>query len=168
MENPTQAYLSGGPRVNQTPRIAAGGLVMRDGKLLLVSHRGPTGNIFWIPPGGGMESGEGALACAEREVFEETGIRVRAERVAYVQEILDAKHHQAKFWVWCTYLSGEVTLEHLVPEEVGDLLDARFMNRDEVSASNVVPDVVKDGFWADLEDGFPATRYLGLTRIHPG
>jgi len=149
----------------KTPRIAAGGIVVRGDQLLMVSHIGHDGEIFWVPPGGGSEIGEDVLECAQREVFEETGIRAKAERVLYVQEVLDAKHHQVKFWVLCTYRDGEITRDHLVPEEVDELFEARFMSRDEVARENVFPEILRSGFWEDLEKGFADVRYLGISRF---
>jgi ADP-ribose pyrophosphatase YjhB (NUDIX family) len=38
-------------------------------------------NGLWCLPGGGMESGESAAEACEREVLEETGLRVRVKRL---------------------------------------------------------------------------------------
>jgi 8-oxo-dGTP diphosphatase len=51
---------------------AAGGLVVRDGRVLLV-HRPKYGD--WTFPKGKCEPGESDEACAVREVIEETGLR---------------------------------------------------------------------------------------------
>lgn len=46
---------------------------------ILLTRRSDNGR--WCLPGGGLESGESASEAVEREVFEETGLRVRAERL---------------------------------------------------------------------------------------
>jgi 8-oxo-dGTP diphosphatase len=56
---------------------AAGGLVRRDGRVLLV-HRPRYDD--WTFPKGKCEPGEGDLACALREVREETGLECEAGR----------------------------------------------------------------------------------------
>lgn len=53
------------------------GLVEFDGSYLLVKHEMPTGPI-WGVPGGRAELGEAPRETVEREVREETGLRVRA------------------------------------------------------------------------------------------
>ena len=65
-------------------RISSGGIVVHKGKVLLVHHYQNDGFDFWVMPGGGIEGDEGILRAAEREVWEETNLKVRAERIAYV------------------------------------------------------------------------------------
>jgi 8-oxo-dGTP diphosphatase len=57
------------------PLRAAGGLVLRDGRVLLV-HRPEYGD--WTFPKGKLEEGESWEECAVREVEEETGLRCEA------------------------------------------------------------------------------------------
>jgi 8-oxo-dGTP pyrophosphatase MutT (NUDIX family) len=54
-------------------RIAAGGIVVREGKVLLVRYRGGSGT-YVVAPGGAIEDGESLAGAAEREVEEETGV----------------------------------------------------------------------------------------------
>ncbi|MBQ3708863.1 MAG: NUDIX domain-containing protein, partial [Clostridia bacterium] len=53
------------------------GIVLRDGKILLSCE---TKTDWWLLPGGGLENGETLAACCEREVGEETGFLVSADR----------------------------------------------------------------------------------------
>jgi 8-oxo-dGTP diphosphatase len=63
-------------------------IVFRDDRLrLLRRHR--DGAEDWVLPGGHPRRREGAAACVEREVLEETGIRIQAPRVAFVLETTD-------------------------------------------------------------------------------
>ncbi|HWI62500.1 MAG TPA: NUDIX domain-containing protein [Symbiobacteriaceae bacterium] len=59
-------------------------IVLRGDTILL--HPPRQGGPAWALPGGGLEPGESLAECAEREVFEETGIRVRAGRIAFLVE----------------------------------------------------------------------------------
>lgn len=51
---------------------------------------------MWVLPGGTPQAGEGTAAAARREVQEETGLQVAAERVAFVLETSswDRVHHR--------------------------------------------------------------------------
>ena len=60
---------------------AAAAVVLReDGRLLLVRRGREPQRGRWSVPGGKLEPGETATQAAVRETFEETGVRVRAER----------------------------------------------------------------------------------------
>ena len=37
-----------------------------------------------------------------------------------------------------------------------------FLSQEELQPLVVYPEILKDSFWADLEQGFPETKYLGL------
>lgn len=58
---------------------AASAVVVDDVGRILLHHR--TDNDLWSIPGGGMEPGESIADTATREVKEETGLEVVAERV---------------------------------------------------------------------------------------
>jgi broad specificity phosphatase PhoE/ADP-ribose pyrophosphatase YjhB (NUDIX family) len=59
-------------------------LLFRDDSVLLC--RRTDREDVWVLPGGTPRGGEGTAAAAQREVEEETGIKVAAERVAFVLE----------------------------------------------------------------------------------
>jgi 8-oxo-dGTP diphosphatase len=63
-------------------------IVFRDDRLLLLRRRRDS-TEDWVLPGGHPRPREGAAACVEREVLEETGIRIQAPRVAFVLETTD-------------------------------------------------------------------------------
>lgn len=69
-------------------RVRVGGLLLREGALLLAAHRGllPADAPFWSPPGGGWTFGESLKAALGREFREETGLRVRVGRHLHVHE----------------------------------------------------------------------------------
>lgn len=61
------------------PAITA--VVIRDQQVLLIKR---SDNGAWTPVTGIVEPGENPADCAEREVFEEAGIRVISRRLAWV------------------------------------------------------------------------------------
>jgi 8-oxo-dGTP diphosphatase len=56
--------------------LVAGGLIERDGGVLLVQNRRRDGALDWSTPGGVIDDGETLLEGLTREVAEETGIVV--------------------------------------------------------------------------------------------
>ncbi len=56
-------------------------------------------------PGGSIEGDEGIFHAVEREVWEETNLRVAAKRIAYVEELIDEGNAICKFWV-CRHLEN--------------------------------------------------------------
>ncbi|MGB8964634.1 MAG: NUDIX domain-containing protein [Candidatus Cybelea sp.] len=72
----------------------ATGLLVRDGRLLMVASRYPNHpQPLWNLPGGRQQPGELLTETVVREVFEETGLRVRAASLAYVSESYDGEQH---------------------------------------------------------------------------
>lgn len=49
-------------------------LLDEEDRTLLLRYRNPRGQIYWVPPGGGLEDGEDHEAAAHRELAEELGL----------------------------------------------------------------------------------------------
>jgi 8-oxo-dGTP diphosphatase len=64
--------------MKERKEYAAGGVVGRGGKILLVQMRNLEGKIVWTFPKGHLEKGETWLSAALREVEEETGWKCRS------------------------------------------------------------------------------------------
>ena len=58
------------------PLVGVGGVVLRNGKILLVKRRFDPNKGKWSFPGGLVELGESVRDAVKREVKEETGLRV--------------------------------------------------------------------------------------------
>lgn len=68
-----------------TSEIRCSALLRRADELLLVRHtRGD--RAYWVLPGGRPQAGEVASATVEREVHEESGLRVSVGRIVFVWE----------------------------------------------------------------------------------
>ena len=74
-------------------RVRVGGLLLRDGGILLAAHRGllPKEAPFWSPPGGGWQFGESIRTALAREFKEETGLTVRVGRFLHLHEFSTEK-----------------------------------------------------------------------------
>ena len=96
-----------------TPKVDVRGAVIRDGKILLIQERAD-GN--WAMPGGWADLGNSPASVAEREVWEESGFRVKTEKVVAV---IDANrieplefYHAYKIIFLCRLLEGEPRTSH--------------------------------------------------------
>lgn len=70
-------------------------LIVHDGRLLVLPRPDVVGGNPPQPgaaPGGGIQPKEGIFDAAEREVLEETGLRVKATSVAFLREWVVPKH----------------------------------------------------------------------------
>lgn len=69
-------------------RVRVGGLLVRNGAVLLAAHRGllPGAGSFWSPPGGGWQFGESLREALVREFREETGLTVAVGRFLHLHE----------------------------------------------------------------------------------
>ncbi len=65
------------------PRVAVGAVVVHQKKVLLILRGHPPAEGKWAIPGGSVNLGETLQTAAERETFEETGLRVKAGEVIY-------------------------------------------------------------------------------------
>lgn len=74
-------------------RVRVGGLLVRQGTLLLAAHRGllPEGASFWSPPGGGWAFGESLRDALRREFLEETGLAVQPGRLLHLHEFREGE-----------------------------------------------------------------------------
>jgi ADP-ribose pyrophosphatase YjhB (NUDIX family) len=72
--------MASSPAPVDLPVVPCVGAVVHDagGRLLLVRRGREPGRGLWSLPGGRVEAGESLAAAVEREVLEETGLRVRA------------------------------------------------------------------------------------------
>jgi len=96
-----------------TPKIDVRGAVVRDRKILLIQERS---DGKWAMPGGWADLGNAPASVAEREVWEESGFRVKAEKVVAV---IDANriqpmefYHAFKIIFLCKLLDGEPRTSH--------------------------------------------------------
>ncbi len=68
-------------------KIRYQGAIINDHQILLVRHaEHVSGRSYWIIPGGGIEAGETEEECVQREMLEETNLRVEVERLLLDEE----------------------------------------------------------------------------------
>ncbi|MEM9391258.1 MAG: NUDIX domain-containing protein [Bacteroidota bacterium] len=80
-------------------RVRICGILIESDRLLLINHKGigTLGNL-WAPPGGGLEFGESAEACLEREFLEETGLEIHVGPFLFVNEYQNGQFHAVELF----------------------------------------------------------------------
>ncbi len=112
------------------PVVAAAGIVIRPGPRVLVVQRGkPPHAGIWTFPGGKVRGGETILSAVERELLEETGLRVVAGELVQIVEIVGEGYHYVIHEHLCTMLDPKQE-----PRPSGDVVGARFVTPNELAA----------------------------------
>lgn len=125
-------------------RLATRGLIVQNKKLLFVSDD----NEYWYLPGGRLEPGESLSACLEREVFEETGFIVRAERLLHVLECLDTKDNTHKFHFFFTTTILQANSDPAWEDQGGCVQSQRFFSLMEIQENpKIIPPFLRKGEW---------------------
>ena len=114
------------------PIRAASACVFRGRQVLLVKRANAIGRGLWSLPGGKIEPGETADACALRELFEETGIGANLVGLVGNYDISAGIFHYtiACFAAW--HLNGE-------PQAASDAMDAKFIAVEDINAYTLAP-----------------------------
>lgn len=90
------------------PVVGVGGIVLRTGPEVLVVERGRPPSVgVWTFPGGKLEGGETIAQAVERELFEETGLRVVAGELVQVVEIVREGYHYVIHDHLCTMVDPD-------------------------------------------------------------
>ncbi|CAM2068443.1 NUDIX domain-containing protein [Sulfidibacter corallicola] len=138
-------------------RVRGAGMIIRDGKMLVLAYDYPKGRVLAIP-GGGVHEGETLAESVCREFAEELGLTVRIGDLRYV---------------------GDMMAQPKIPQTVHVVFDAEIvagepvLNRNETSAAEVLwldlaelgsvrlYPAINEAIQADLEKAQADTRYLG-------
>lgn len=149
-------------------RIRAAALITNNqNEILLVQHVHPqTGTEWWVPPGGGLEDKDKTIFdCANREVYEETGLTVSTEKIAYIREFQDEENESLNVEIFCTTskFSGSLTIKNIQgngPDE-HYIKNACWFSKDALNKIVVYPEELKNDFWQRRKAGFVETMHLG-------
>jgi 8-oxo-dGTP diphosphatase len=120
------------------PRVAVGAVVIHDRRVLLVKRRQPPAKDTWAIPGGSVLLGETLQAAAQREIMEETGLKIRAGEPVLTFELIErdpdgrVRFHYVIVDLIAQYLGGDITAGD-------DVSDARFVSAAEMAHIHVNP-----------------------------
>jgi 8-oxo-dGTP diphosphatase len=112
------------------PHIGVGILLMRENKLLLVKRKYDPDAGYWSIPGGHLDLGERVEEAAEREAFEETGIKVKVSSLAgIINKIMYDKKGKIEYhYVLLNYFVEQIEGDTSQPPKAqDDALEAKFV-----------------------------------------
>ena len=113
------------------PQLAVGGIVIKDNKVLLVRRGQAPSEGLWAIPGGKVELGESLQEATEREVFEETGLRIHAKEPLFTFDVIEKdregriRFHYVIVDLMADFVSGD-------PNPLDDAVEARWISADEL------------------------------------
>lgn len=101
--------------------VGLGVLVNKSGRVLMLRRCNVHGDGSWSAPGGHIDRGESLEQCAEREVFEETGVTIKNIRFfAVTNDIFEAEgKHYVTIWMSADYERGSAFVA--APEEASEV-----------------------------------------------
>ena len=125
-----------GTEYPDAPRLAVGGVVIKDDRVLLVCRGKPPAFGEWAIPGGSVELGETLQQAVERELLEETGITVRAGEICHTFQAVKrdddgrVRFHYVIIDLTAEYLSGE-------PVPASDVTEAAWLTSGDLAGRSI-------------------------------
>ena len=120
------------------PRVAVGAVVFKDGCVLLVRRGKAPACGQWAIPGGSVQLGETLQAAAEREIREETGIRIVAGKPIYTFDVVD-RDAENRIRYHYVIIDFEASYQGGALRSGDDALEARWVAAHELDGLTVSP-----------------------------
>jgi 8-oxo-dGTP diphosphatase len=103
------------------PRVAVGAVVIEEGKILLVKRDKAPQKGKWAIPGGSVNTGETLQTAAEREIREETGLRIEAKEPVHTFDLIEKD------------VEGKVLFHYVIVDLFADYVSGNIRPSDDVS-----------------------------------
>ncbi|MEP1088100.1 NUDIX hydrolase [Algoriphagus sp.] len=91
-------------------RTRVNGVLIEEGKILMVKHLMGNNKVLWSVPGGGMHYGQNAEANLKREFFEETGLTIAVKAYLFAHEYLAEPLHAMEHFFSVEKIGGNLIL----------------------------------------------------------
>ena len=109
---------------SQTLKLVAGCILQEEGRYLLVQEKLPKAYGKWNLPAGHVDPGESTVHAAVREVKEETGLVVTADKEVFSEAIPE---RDREFHIFTAQIVGGALI--VQPDEI---MDAQWFSLDEI------------------------------------
>jgi 8-oxo-dGTP diphosphatase len=137
--------------------LRASAVVMRGGAILLIRHtRGE--KSYWVLPGGHPHAGEVASAAVQREILEETGLRVDPGSVLFVWEAIAPRDERRIVEV---VFGAELPETNQEPQRASADEEPAFVPLEDLGSLPLYPPIAGYLRGADREGFTRGARYLG-------
>jgi len=142
------------------PIVGVGGVVIQGDRVLLIRRGSEPLKGEWSIPGGMLELGEGLKEGVEREILEETGLKVRPLEALTVFDRIEksgkrVQYHYVIVDYICRRTGGRL-------KAGSDVLDARWVKRAELpryGLTSKTASVISDAFaWVERQKQPPARK----------
>ena len=144
----------------ERPLVGVGGVVIDNGRALLIRRASEPLRGEWSIPGGMLELGETLEQGVARELLEETGLQVRVlelievfERIVYAPNghgaAGDDQGRPRFHYVIADYLCGRISGEHAAASDVTDVVFAREEELDRFSLTETALRILHRAFAMD-------------------
>jgi ADP-ribose pyrophosphatase YjhB (NUDIX family) len=144
----------------ERPLVGVGGVIIDNGRALLIRRASEPLRGEWSIPGGMLELGETLERGVARELLEETGLQVRVlelievfERIVYAQNGEsrggDDRPRPRFHYVIADYLCERVSGEHAAASDVTDVVFAREEELDRFSLTETALRILHKAFAMD-------------------
>jgi 8-oxo-dGTP diphosphatase len=141
----------------ERPLVGVGGVVIDNGRALLIRRASEPLRGEWSIPGGMLELGETLEQGVARELLEETGLQVRVlelievfERIVYAQNGesrgRDGPERPRFHYVIADYLCERISGEHAAASDVTDVVFAREEELDRFSLTETALRILHKAF----------------------
>lgn len=107
-------------------KIIVGGIIEKDNKILMVKEAKKKCYGKWNVPAGHLEDGETIFECAIREIFEETGCKVRLKNML---PIMSGELENTTFMI-ITFTTE--LLEEKISFNKEEILDVKWISKEEL------------------------------------
>jgi 8-oxo-dGTP diphosphatase len=117
-------------RYPEGPIVAVGGIVVKDGSVLLIRRGKEPSYGLWSVPGGAVDLGEGLRAATQREVREECDVEIDVTDVVEVLDrvVRDSDDKVQYHYVLIDYLARWVSGD---PKPSSEILELRWVSPDD-------------------------------------
>jgi 8-oxo-dGTP diphosphatase len=107
----------------KSPKLTVDGIVLKDGKILLIKRKNQPFEGKWALPGGFVEYGEKTEEATVREIFEETGLKTKINHLVgvYSDPNRDPRGHTVSIVYILDICNGEL-------KSGDDACDAKFFD----------------------------------------